>query len=52
MPATALKCRECKTEYPLEALFVCSHCFGPLEVAYDYDAIARVVSREKIACAR
>jgi len=26
-----------------------SGCFGPLEVAYDYDAIARVISREKIA---
>lgn len=40
MPATALKCRECKTEYPLEALFVCSNCFGPLEVAYDYSSLA------------
>ncbi len=34
MPADALKCKECKTEYPLEARYVCDRCFGPLEVAY------------------
>lgn len=34
MPATALKCRECHTEYALEARYVCERCFGPLEVAY------------------
>src|ERR1700754_1444272 len=34
MPADALKCKECGTEYPLEARFVCERCFGPLEVAY------------------
>ena len=34
MAASHLQCRECKTEYPLEALFVCERCFGPLEVAY------------------
>ena len=34
MPADALKCKECKTEYPLEARFVCERCFGPLEVSY------------------
>jgi len=28
---------------------VCEFCFGPLEVAYDYDAIAAVVTRESIA---
>src|SRR6266704_1273044 len=39
MPATALKCRECKTEYPLEARYVCEKCFGPLEVAYDFSAL-------------
>ncbi len=35
MAASHLQCRECKTEYPLEALYVCERCFGPLEVAYD-----------------
>src|SRR4051794_40849246 len=34
MPADALKCKECRTEYPLEARYVCERCFGPLEVAY------------------
>ena len=34
MPADALKCKECKTEYPLEARYVCERCFGPLEVSY------------------
>ena len=34
MPADALKCKECKTQYPLEARYVCERCFGPLEVAY------------------
>jgi threonine synthase len=44
-----LRCRECARPYPAEALHVCEFCFGPLEVAYDYDAIRAVVSREKIA---
>jgi threonine synthase len=35
MPAQALKCKECDERYPLEALFVCDRCFGPLEVEYD-----------------
>jgi threonine synthase len=43
-----LRCRECNRQFPDEALHVCDFCFGPLEVAYDYDAIAQVVSRESI----
>jgi threonine synthase len=39
MAASNLKCRECKTEYPLEALYVCERCFGPLEVAYDHSRL-------------
>ena len=34
-PSDALKCKECATEYPLDARYVCERCFGPLEVAYD-----------------
>src|SRR5438876_3330672 len=34
MAVDALKCKECSTEYPLEARYVCEHCFGPLEVSY------------------
>jgi threonine synthase len=45
----ALRCRECGKTYPVAALHVCDHCFGPLEVAYDYDAVRANVSRESIA---
>src|SRR4029077_11487156 len=34
MPPESLTCKECKTEYALEARYVCERCFGPLEVAY------------------
>jgi threonine synthase len=34
MPPEALRCKECKTEYPLDARYVCEQCFGPLEVRY------------------
>ena len=45
---TALRCRSCSREYPIEPLNVCDFCFGPLEVVYDYDAMARVVTRKRI----
>ena len=44
-----LECRECGQDYPKEPLHVCETCFGPLEIVYDYDAIAKAISREKIA---
>jgi threonine synthase len=34
MPPESLRCKECKTTYPLDASYVCERCFGPLEVAY------------------
>jgi threonine synthase len=43
-----LKCRVCGKHYPSEPLNFCTDDFGPLEVAYDYEAIAEAVSREKI----
>ncbi len=43
-----LKCRECGREYPVEPIYVCEFCFGPLEVAYDYKSIAKEISRKKI----
>lgn len=43
-----LKCRECGREYPIEPIYVCEFCFGPLEVAYDYASIAKAISRKKI----
>ena len=39
MAVSHLECKECKAEYPLEALYVCEQCFGPLEVAYDHSRL-------------
>jgi threonine synthase len=41
-PARALVCRGCGAEFPLAAQHACFECFGPLEVAYDQAALARV----------
>lgn len=46
---TGLRCRECSREYEVAPIFTCEWCFGPLEVTYDYDAIASVISRDRIA---
>jgi threonine synthase len=43
-----LKCRECGKLYPKEAIHVCDFDFGPLEAAYDYAAIGKVLTREVI----
>lgn len=43
-----LKCRECGQRYDIAPTHVCSFCFGPLEIDYDYDVISRVISREVI----
>jgi threonine synthase len=48
LPATGLKCKECGTDYPLEALFVCERCFGPLEVAYDFSELDPAELKRKI----
>ena len=47
-----LQCRECGELYPARAIHVCEMCFGPLEVAYDYDVIGDVVSRSRSRRAR
>jgi len=47
--ATALRCRKCGREYPLEPRNLCDFCFSPLEVNYDYKSMAAKVSREKLA---
>ena len=39
MAVTNLSCRECGTEYELTAQYVCTKCFGPLEVKYDHSAL-------------
>jgi threonine synthase len=48
VPATALRCRVCETQYPLDPIGVCSKCFGPLEPVYDRDEQRRVVTRASI----
>ena len=49
MPATALRCRVCEAEHVLEAIGICSRCFGPLDPVYDREELARSVTRELIA---
>ena len=48
MGATNLTCKECAAEYPLEALYVCERCFGPLEVAYEHDVADVEHARRRI----
>ena len=43
-----LKCRECGKLYEKKAIHVCEFDFGPLEAAYDYDAIKASISRSVI----
>ncbi len=43
-----LKCRLCGQAYPSQPLNFCTEDFGPLEVDYDYEAIAAALSRGKI----
>ncbi|HEX8200586.1 MAG TPA: threonine synthase [Isosphaeraceae bacterium] len=44
-----LKCRLCGKLYPKEPLNFCTEDFGPLEVEYDYPAVARTLTRAAIA---
>ncbi len=46
--ARTLRCRKCGQEYPLKPLNLCEFCLSPLDVSYDYKAMASAVSREKI----
>ena len=45
----ALRCRGCGSEFPVGPSYVCSRCFGPLEVAYDEEVIRSTVTRELFA---
>ncbi len=47
--ATALRCRKCGREYPLQPINLCNFCLSPLEVTYDYKSMAKAVTREKLA---
>jgi len=44
MGATNLGCRECGAAYELDASYVCSRCFGPLEVVYDHTELTTDVA--------
>jgi threonine synthase len=48
MALKSLKCKECGAEYPLEAVFVCEQCFGPLESSYDFSGIDPAEAKRKI----
>jgi threonine synthase len=40
--ADSLRCRNCGARFPLGPQHACYECFGPLEVGYDHDALARL----------
>ncbi|MGI8946098.1 MAG: threonine synthase [Thermoleophilaceae bacterium] len=44
----ALQCKECRASYPLEARYVCEHCFGPLEVRYDFSRLDAAAVKRRI----
>ena len=48
MAPSTLTCKECGHTYPLEAVYVCEHCFGPLEVAYDHSGFDAAEAKRKI----
>jgi len=48
MSIEGLRCKECGTGYPLEAVYVCDQCFGPLEVTYDHSGLDPAGLKRKI----
>src|SRR5262245_16785665 len=43
-----LRCRVCESAYPAFASGICVRCFGPLEPVYDWEAVGKVATRERI----
>jgi hypothetical protein len=43
-----LACRNCGRQEPVGPSYVCAACFGPLDVAYDLEAIGATLTREAI----
>ena len=43
-----LRCRECGKTWGNVPRSFCEDCFSPLEVAYDYASLKKIVSREKL----
>lgn len=44
-----LQCRVCGKTYPVEPINFCTDDFGPLEVIYDYEEIAKTLSRKRLS---
>jgi threonine synthase len=45
---SALQCRICGQQYPVEPLTICEECFGPLEPAYDLQSLEGDVFRKHV----
>lgn len=45
---TGLTCRECGKSFPNQPVAGCDECFAPLKVDYDYSAIGKVLTRDRI----
>jgi threonine synthase len=48
MAVQALACKECGSEYELEARYVCERCFGPLQVRYELDSLDAEGAKRRI----
>ncbi len=44
-----LRCRACGRRVAAGPVHVCTECLGPLEIEYDYEAIARHVTRDSLS---
>src|SRR5215467_2619780 len=44
-----LRCRECGKTWGNVPRSFCEDCFSPLEVAYNYDSLKKIASREKLS---
>jgi threonine synthase len=49
LPATALRCRNCESEHPLDAIAVCPRCMAPVDPVYDWDAVRAEFTPERLA---
>ncbi len=47
--AKSLLCRKCGQAYPVEAISRCGVCLSPVEVTYDYEAMADVMNHDRTA---
>jgi len=44
-----MQCRNCGRVEPIGLSYVCPGCFGPLEVAYDYEIVGRTLTKAALA---